>query len=641
MSEIEKKVRQIRFRLKVFRILDWSFWGLIIGLSLAALVLLTLKLFENTIPVQVVIPSIIGGSLFISLIIGAFSKLGLFEAAMKADQVLSLRERLSSVLALSRKEGVNRDAFEALEKDAQQYASSIQVGKDFKYQVPSHAKHSIWPALALVALFFAPQFNLFESPAPPPATVEKKVLTAEEKKEREKIVLEMKRLAEEVEKKEEETLLGTDKEVKLADKLEKLSRDLSQGRIDDKEAIAEMSRMNDELGLKKNEMSKKTQPFKQIKGLQKSKHMQDIQKDLKNQDFEQAAQKMVQMAQQLQQMDTQQLQELSQELEDLSEQIQENQQMAQAMKQAAQAVKQMAEQKQQQQNQQQDQQQDQKQNQSQQANNQKQNQSGQQQKQQGNQQQSANSGQNQQQQQQQAGNKQGNQQSQQQQAQAQKQGQQGGQQQASQAMSQAAQAMQQMQQMQQQMEAISQMQQSMSQSMAQAMNSGSNSQSSSSPGQQGQSSSQPSQSSPQNGQTGQKSSCPGGNCTGCGAGNCQSQVAMQGVFSEGTSQKEGFGSGGPGRGNGGNVPFDNSMAGGFKDVFIPGLKNEDGEIIAVFETNASAAPGESKISYSRVPQSYKQQAADTIIQEDIPVGVRNKVLDYFESINFGAEENAQ
>lgn len=613
MNDLEKKVAAVRFRLRLFRLVDWAFWGILAGLGVLAVVMAVLKLFPNEAPYLEIGLAIVSAALAASIIGSLLRRVTLFEAAIKADQRLELRERLSSALLLNQMHRTESPAFAALEEDARRFALAMNPSRDFRYKVPRHARHTIWPAIAVIGLAFVPQLGLIGNPPPPPPGITTPATTTEPEEVRKENSERIRRLAEQA-KAKEELLPEIAEELQLAEKLERLSKDLSMGNRDSKDAVAEMSRLNEELQIREREIDRRTQPFKQIQGLERAQETLDLKKALKDQDFEQAAKEMEALAQKIQQQSAEDLQQMAQEMKQLAEQLKENPEMSEAVEQAAQALEQMAAAKQQQQQAAQQQQQQQEQGEG----------SGEKNQQQTAQQQEQGEGsdpnpqQQQQQQQQQAGAGQQNQNAGQEQSEAGESGNQGQQQAANQqgaasgseqspggqqgqeaaeaasaAMAQAAAQMSEMQQMMQQAQAIAELQKSMSECKGACMGGGSN------PGQ--------------------------GNNPG------------QGQFAEGMPQNSGMGSGGPGTGEGGNVPFSNDDIVAFEDTFIKGQKNE-GEIIAVFETEATAPRGESRIDYSRIPQSYEQVAADAITDQDIPVGMRNAVKDYFETINFGQRQ---
>lgn len=619
MDELRKKIAAIRLRLKLFRAIDWALWALVGALGVLCIAFLILNLFANDIDRQIVAAVVVGGAVLVAVIAGLSKKLTMFEAALQTDSRLKLRERISSAVILQEVHQDGTEAYRALEEDARRYAAAIKVSKDFPYKFPRHGWHAVWPVAGLIALYFMPQFDLFaSSKAPVTKKPEEKVMTTEERKKKAEV---LQQLAKKARPKQEDEIAAAKDDLKLAEKLERLSEDVSKGAKTEKEMLAEMSRLNDDAKLKQREMNSTMQPFKQIKGLQDANQTREMQKDLKDQDFKAAAEKMQQLAQQMmnpEQMSAEDKKELAQEMENLAQQLKDNPQMADAMQKAADAIKQAAEEQQQQGQQSQDQQKD-----SSQANNSN-SKNGQDEKQS-----AGNNGQQQSQQQQQQANQQGAGQSSKSSASSQQKAQQAAQA-AQAAMQQAAQQMQNMQDMQQQMQQLSELQSQLAQSMANSASGQSQSQS----GSQGAK-----QQTGQGGQGQQPGQQPG-NQPGQGMGQ-QGQsggngnVNGPGNFQQGFSdQQGGNGAGGLGRGAG-QRPDSGASAQGFVDTFIPGQKNE-GQIIAVFDVDAPAPKGESNLRYTSVPASYQQRAADAMTDTEIPVGMRNSVKDYFERINFGA-----
>ena len=601
MAELEKMVAAIRFRMRMFRVMDCLLWGLLGALVALNVVLLAMKLFPVGVEFWMVAAVVLGCSLVAGLVVGAVTRITMFQAALAADAKLNLRERISSALVLSQMDGAGRPAFAALESDAREYARAIRPRKDFQYKMPRHGRYTILPAIGLAALYFMPQFDLLASKVPPPVAKPPAVVAAtpEERKEASERI---KKLAESTRTtmEEIEAALG----LELADKLDRLSEDVALGKKSEKEAVAEMSRLSDELKVEEREISKKTQSFKQLQGLAKSDKTQELMKDLKNQDFKAAAEQMKEMAEQLQNMDAAEMKDLAEEMKQLSESVKDNPEMSKALEQAAQAMEQMA-QAQQEQEKEKEQGGGEGQQQSQQSAQQEESKSG-------------NSDQSQQKSQQanQQGSQSGEQKSQQSASQQQAAAQ------AAAALQQAAASAEDLSQMMQQMAAMSQAQKSMGECMSQCMGGG---EGGAKPG-QGKGQGQGTQ--PGQGESG------GGSPSQQAGGSRPGNTAGQSDWKEGINESSSLGSGGPGRGEGGQVPHGGDGNFDFKDEFIPGQKNE-GQIIAVIEIDAPAPRGESNVSYTRVPQEYRQKAADAITDNEIPAGMRNSVRDYFEAINFG------
>ncbi len=672
MAELEKKIKAIRRRLILFRFIDSLSRLVLISLILAVIYLLTSRLIVLPTDPFVVTGGLLGGAFLVAAILTYIKRYSLVKAAVMADEQLGLSERLSSALLLKNWHD-EAGAVEALEKDAMRHATAINPSKDFRYKPNRLMKHLVWPTLIFAAIYaFMPQFDLLAKEAPPEDPDKAEVSPSTRERMKKQAARDIRELSKEAKKAKEEAMV--EEAGKFAKELERLADDVSVGTKDQKAALAELSRIEDELKLERRKLARENQPFKQISGLKRAEKTRELQQALKNQDFAKAAEQMQKLAaEKLQQMNAQDMQDTADELQDLAEELKENKQMAEAMQQAADALKQAAEEKKKEEQQQQ---------QSQQQQGQQGQQSPQQQQQQNGQQ-----GQQGQQQQQQGGSQQqqGGQQQQSQQASQQQQGsnpqqtggQQGQQQQqqgstssanAQQQMQQAAQAMQNQQQLMQQMAQLDQLQQQINQTQSSMMNQqsqqggqqqnggqqGQSQQQQQQGGQQGQQGQgqqgqgqQPGQSdaggegqqgAQQEGQgqgQGQQQGQGQGQGQGEGQGQGQGQQGQgqgQGDWKQGDPNQQGQGSGGPGQGQGGEPPDAGLIDVDFTDEMIHGQKNK-GEILAVIEVDAPAVRGESSVKYHQIYDTQAQKAADSMRQNEIPLGYRNAVKDYFEAIN--------
>jgi hypothetical protein len=626
VAELERKVRQVRGRLLLFRFCDSLVAALLVAALLCVLVLIVSRLTTAFAPQWLLLTM---AGLFVAAIAVAgmttiARRTSMLEAAVVIDDRLGLRERLSSALLLKGHEDPN-GAIQALERDAQRYAANVRPGQDFRYKAPRTLPHLFWPVMAGVLVYmFMPQMDLF---ATTPGDDEKEESRFEgDEKLRQQESQELRELAKETEAKAEE--LEDEALGQFARDLERLADDLEMGLKDRKATIAELSRMEDEVRMQRRDMARSMEPFRQISGLSRSQQTRELRQSLKDQDFSAAAQMLQDMAMEaLQQKSPEELEQLAQELQQLAQELKDNPAMQNALEQAAQAMENLAQAQQQQQQQSQQQQSG--------------GQQGEQSQSQGSQQQSGQQqGQNQSDPGQQQNSSPGQPQSSNQGDQSMPPGSQDAMAQAQQALQQAAQQMQNQQQMMQQMQQLAQLQQQMSECQGGMMGQSGQQQS----GQQSQNPGTQSQSGQQGQQGGQQ---------GQQQGNQQGQGQGQGEGQQGQGQQPGQGQGqGQGQGEGGwqqNWSAAQSMSGGggqgggprpnsglvnvdFVDEMIRGEKNE-GEILAVIEIDAPAARGESSVQYQEVYTRQAQRAADAMRTNEIPMGYRNAVREYFEAIN--------
>lgn len=665
MAELERKLRAIRRRLMVFRFVEWLVRSALVAMALAALYVLGARLFGWTAEPLLVAAGLLGGAVVVALGVTAFKSVSLREAALAADESLGLRERLSSALLLKNLRDPH-GAVEALQRDALRHAQVIEVTRDFRFRAPRLMPHLAWPLVVFMgAYLFMPQFDLFAK-AQTDAPQEEVVDEATREQMRQRDAQRIREIIREV--REAEAAEGELKDGELAGRLERLSEDVALARKDRRAAIAELSRMEDELNLDRRTLDREMQPFRQIRGLQRSDMTRDIQQDMKSNRFDQASERMRDLAaQQLQNMSSGEMRNLAEEMKSLSEQLRDNPEMAQALQDAAEALEQLSQAQAQQEQQQQmaDAQQD--------AGQQDagqqdgsadqsgesgaQDQAGAEQQpgasesaeqagaQQGQQQaQSGDQGQQQAQQQQgqqQQGDSGGDPQSQQAQGQQQQQASSDAMAQASQALQQAADAMQQQQQNVNQMQQLDQLSQQMAQARSNMLNDSGNQ-----PQQQGQQQAQQRGGQPQQGE-GSPSAQPGQSDPGgmqqqlmpCEGGDCAAPGGNWGDGMDGSDWRQGnmdaasLGSqGGPGGPGIGPRPDAGLVDVEFIDHLVLGQKNE-GEIISVIEIDAPALRGESQVRYEQIYNTQRQRAAESMRQNEIPLGYRNAVRDYFEGIN--------
>lgn len=575
MTDLEKKLRAIRRRLLLRRVVDWAVWGMVAGLVAMALTLVVRVFFPFQVDLLLLGAILVLGGMFVGALGALFRGASLFEAALRADAHLGLHERLSSAWILARQQREPTPALQTVMEDALHHARSIHPRRDFRCRLPRHCRHGAWPALGIVILLFVPSYPLLQPKDDQKGTNQEQqarnTLTTEE---RANIAEEIRRIARE----ERERRLDVDDamvDLELSDRLERLARDLEMGQSDRLETMAELSRLNEEVQFKQREADRERQPFRQLSGLQQANQTRDLQRAMKDGDFRKATDKFDEIINKLEEMSEEELQELAEELEQLANQLKENPGMADALRDAAEALQEMMEQ-------------------------------GQQQAQTGDGQDPA-------------GSEDG-------QAGTESPGSQGetGQQQQSgatnNAMSQAMDRLREarersegLEELQRQVEQLAQMQQGLSECMGACAAGGGES-----------------------GQDGMEMA----DSTGGQGGGDDGQFGMesqpgsyQGEFAEGDTTRDGVGSGGPGRGDGGVRPEDPSARVDFQDVFIPGDQHE-GEVIAVFEGEGLVPAGDSTLDYREVPMEVRQRAARSIEDTRIPAGHRSTVRDYFEAIHF-------
>lgn len=555
IQEITHAIRAVRRRLRVLRFYRTALWMVSLATALTALGILADKVYPLPLDMRekwIGWLLLLGLSVLIAAGYAIFSRLTLFEAALAADLRIGLKERLSSALLL--KDRMDDPSVAALLEDAAHTARRLRPSDEFPFLVSKRTAHLVWPLVALLGIYFlVPSMNLFAKPERKPAVPQ---ITQTARKEAAEKIKKAAEKAKELPDKQDQTL------AKLAKDLDALAKDLEFGRKDEKTALAEMSRMSDEVRLKRQDLAKKLESGQQMNLPMQSLQMRDMQKAFQNNQFEKAAEMARKMAEEAMRdgdkSSAGDKEQLARELERMAEQLNKDQpETARAMEAAAQALQQAA---------------------------QAQSQGNQEQMQQALQNAQAALGEM-------------------------------AEQLASQA--EAAELMGQLDQLQQTLE-------NQRREMARATG-----QRATCSQCRGEGCSQCNGTGQSEGAQGQGGSSPSDRR---GMGQSRRSSMSTGEWQPGQSERSGTGMGGPGRGQGGQAQYDDSVPPQFTDTRPPGAQNP-GEIIAVMNVDGPALLGESQIQYQQVFTQYQQRADEAIQRDEIPAGYRNLVKDYMDSIS--------
>lgn len=115
-----------------------------------------------------------------------------------------------------------------------------------------------------------------------------------------------------------------------------------------------------------------------------------------------------------------------------------------------------------------------------------------------------------------------------------------------------------------------------------------------------------------------------------GEGDADEWFAGRGEFKKGDSDKEGPGLGGPGRGRGGVAPKAPEDVGLEKTKIKGRLGKGSAATLGFFRGDpAKASP---TVEYTELYSDYQEEAKDALTKEEIPLGQKEFVKEYFESI---------
>jgi hypothetical protein len=127
-----------------------------------------------------------------------------------------------------------------------------------------------------------------------------------------------------------------------------------------------------------------------------------------------------------------------------------------------------------------------------------------------------------------------------------------------------------------------------------------------------------------------KSLCQGGQCEGEGMGECAGGMEGTKPWAPGYSQQAGSGSGGPGRGQGGQP---GEAAADFDTIKKKAIgKMGDGPIVGSRLVEGESIKGESTAAFSQVVATADQAATEAIEQNTIPREFHEAIKSYFGTL---------
>ena len=227
MNQIKKQVSNARRRMFFIQLVQTLSISLFVGLMIAAIALAIPKIWHLPFLAEAESVNIwnwgwIGGGLLAGLIGGIFwtwkTSASSLQAAIEVDQRCGTKERLSSALELSAKD-IESEAGQALVRDANDRAETIELHEHFQFQPSRRVLLPILPALLVLGLIFVPDAVAKE--------VEPKVVV--EKKNEAKTAVEeaRKKIAKKIEEMKAKGLKDADKNLEsLQKKIDNLSSGL-------------------------------------------------------------------------------------------------------------------------------------------------------------------------------------------------------------------------------------------------------------------------------------------------------------------------------------------------------------------------------------------------------------------------------
>lgn len=593
MTELDKKIKQLSWRMRLVRMVYATSRALFYAVCAAAVLVLTERLLYVSFDIWTATALLAAVTIPIGIFYAFLLRKAHYKAAVGADENVGLEARLSSALLL--KDQKQDPLVGLLIADATSTAKKIKASQAFPLQFSRETRFVFVPILALIGFSFIPELDLLGKKA------EIQAVQAEQqevKKTAERLAPAVKKLQEQAEKnKLEETQ-------DLAQKMEELKLRLERGKIDRKEGLAKLSTLQDQVEQMKKRYEAETKGQRGIRQTSEMKFAKKLADSLRKGDFKQAAEEMKDLQDKVRngELSERDMEALKRELEQISRDTSsQNSKLSKAFAEASKSM----EKKSGQENQQQEQ-----------GDGQNQNDGGQQQQSQSN-----------------SNNQQQNQ---------------------GDGMESAQKQIEQMSRMAEDAKALEQASEACKQCKNGLSNNSSSKTGSlgksgtgmqsdqgksmaSKEGTEGKAGKE-GESQTQNSGSGQCESCGSSECKGNCQGSGQGTKASTGKWTAGATEgKKGAGMGGPGQGRGGRPEDGGDVDVDFEEFRPPGQFDPRAELDATWEVEGDPLESQSNMALVPSMKTHDDQASDdALTKEEVPIGYEDLVRDYFGDLDNAA-----
>ncbi len=333
MDQIRKQSRIARRRLVTERFFAYLPWTLSFGLLLALIAIVLPKVMYLPVDNLVWFASWAGGCAVLAIIINSVltfvGRPTLADAAVEIDRRFGLRERLSSVLVMS-KEDTETDLGQALAADAQKRAEKLDVRDKFQWGLRRSLILPLIPAVIGTALWFAPN-----------RLAPEEVAGKDSKTTIKQIKSSTKPLLDQIKKKREQAEKDglSDIEIDFFKKLEgELAKIQKDNKLDTKQSLAKLNDIKEQLEERRNEMGSAENLKRNLQNLEKfeSGPAEKLAEALKKGDFDKAEESLEQMLKKMEagEMSASEMQQLQKQLEKIEQAMAEAAQSHEQNKQA-------------------------------------------------------------------------------------------------------------------------------------------------------------------------------------------------------------------------------------------------------------------------------------------------------------------
>ncbi len=335
MDQIRKQSRVARRRLITERFFSYLPWTLSLALLLAVVAIALPKLMYLPINNVIWFASWTGGCALLALIVNSVltfvGRPSLADAAFEIDRRFGLRERLSSVLVMS-KEDTETELGQALAADAQKRAEKLDVRDKFQFGIRRALMLPLIPAVLGAVLWYAPNRE-----APEDIAIKVSNVSLQQIKNSTKPLLAQIKKKREQAEKDGLPELEVDFFKKLEGELAKIQKDQ---KLDTKQSLAKLNDIKEQLEERRKEMGSAENLKRTLQNLEKFEAgpAEKLAEALKQGDFEKAEESLEEMMKKMEagEMNAADMDKMQKQLEKLEQALAE---AAQAQEQNKQALK--------------------------------------------------------------------------------------------------------------------------------------------------------------------------------------------------------------------------------------------------------------------------------------------------------------
>lgn len=216
-------------------------------------------------------------------------RVGLFDAAVHADQTLGIKERLSTALTLGEPDG---EPEQAVLEDALAWARRIRPGQAFSADLTRETRLALVPILVLALVWWLmPQYDLMARQE------EGKKQAAVAMQTRKQAASQLEQLAKDINSPGKITKPASVERIER--ELNMLARNLAEQKITQQQAMARMEKLKDRMRQRRADLEKQLAKPNNLNTKGAGKFTRDIQKAVKRGDFDKAASLMDKLAEKI------------------------------------------------------------------------------------------------------------------------------------------------------------------------------------------------------------------------------------------------------------------------------------------------------------------------------------------------------